>query len=71
LDAIQRKAREFHTSVSYFLDGFDLPRAGNIATRQSAALVFVVSDSGEDYITVDGNEGDRYVISSGKRTTWS
>ena len=30
-----------------------------VAIRQSVALVFVSADSGEDYITVDGNEGDR------------
>jgi beta-glucosidase len=33
--------------------------AGNVAIRKSAAIVFINSDSGEDYITVDGNEGDR------------
>jgi hypothetical protein len=32
-----------------------------MAIGRSAALVFISSDSGEDYITVDGNEGDRYV----------
>jgi len=37
--------------------------AGNVAIRQSAALVFINSDSGEGYVTVDGNEGDRSVIS--------
>ena len=26
---------------------------------KGAAIVFINSDSGEDYITVDGNEGDR------------
>ena len=38
-----------------------------MAVKRSAALVFLVSDSGEDYITVDGNEGDRCVIPLGKR----
>ena len=38
-----------------------------MAVKRSAALVFVSSDSGEDYITVDGNEGDRCVIRSEKR----
>ena len=33
-----------------------------MARKQSAALVFLTSDSGEGYITVDGNQGDRYVI---------
>lgn len=30
-----------------------------MAIGRSAALVFLNSDSGEGYITVDGNEGDR------------
>lgn len=30
-----------------------------MAIRNTAALVFISSDSGEGYITVDGNEGDR------------
>ncbi|KAF9468335.1 glycoside hydrolase family 3 protein [Collybia nuda] len=59
LDAIQRRAREDRTSVSWFFDDFDLATAGNVARKKSAALVFVNSDSGEQYITVDGNEGDR------------
>jgi len=50
--------------VSWLLDNFNLPMAGNIAHRQSVVLVFINSDSGEDYITVDGNEGDRLVIFS-------
>jgi beta-glucosidase len=41
------------------LDDFNLPRAANIARFQSAALVFISSDSGEEYINVDGNVGDR------------
>ncbi|KIK00093.1 glycoside hydrolase family 3 protein [Laccaria amethystina LaAM-08-1] len=59
LEAIQRKAREFRTSVSWILDDFNLATAGNMARKRSAALVFISSDSGEGYITVDGNEGDR------------
>ncbi|KAF8958580.1 glycoside hydrolase family 3 protein [Flammula alnicola] len=59
LDAIQSKARQFRTSVSWLFDDFDLPRAGNMARKRNAALVFLSADSGEDYITVDGNEGDR------------
>ncbi|KAK0201449.1 glycoside hydrolase family 3 protein [Desarmillaria ectypa] len=59
LEAIQARARKDRTSVSWVLDDFDLPRAGNDAIRKSVALVFINSDSGEGYITVDGNEGDR------------
>jgi hypothetical protein len=62
LEAIQARARKHRTSVSWLLDNFDLPTAGNIAIRKSAALVFINSDSGEGYVTVGGNEGDRSVI---------
>jgi len=60
LEAIQQRARKDRTTVSWFLDDFNLARAGNVAKFKSAALVFINSDSGEAYITVDGNEGDRY-----------
>jgi len=33
-----------------------------MARKRSAALVFLSSDSGEGYIMVDGNDGDRYVL---------
>jgi beta-glucosidase len=59
LEAIQRRAREDRTTVSWILDDWDTDRAGNMAIGRSAAIVFLQSDSGEDYITVDGNEGDR------------
>ena len=32
--------------------------------QKDAAIVFLQSDSGEGYITVDGNEGDRHVTAS-------
>ena len=74
LEAIQRRARKDRTSVSWLLDDFDLPLAGNMAKRvetmapgRNAAIVFVNSDSGEQYITVDGNEGDRWVVSIRER----
>jgi beta-glucosidase len=62
LEAIQARARKERTSVSWLLDNFDLPTAGSLASRQSAALVFINSDSGENLFPVDGNEGDRSVI---------
>ncbi|KAJ3569130.1 hypothetical protein NP233_g5250 [Leucocoprinus birnbaumii] len=58
-EAIQRRAREDHTSVFWFYDDFNTVGASVYARRKSAALVFISADSGEDYITVDGNEGDR------------
>ncbi|KAF8637156.1 hypothetical protein AX17_003060 [Amanita inopinata Kibby_2008] len=59
LEAIQRRARQDHISVSWSLNDFDLARAATDAAHKSAAIVFINSDSGEQYITVDGNEGDR------------
>jgi len=42
-----------------FFDDFDLVGASSAAVQKDVAIVFLQSDSGEDYITVDGNEGDR------------
>ncbi|KAG9217670.1 hypothetical protein CCMSSC00406_0003641 [Pleurotus cornucopiae] len=58
-EAISARARKDHTTLSWIFDDFNLARAGNMAIGRSAALVFLNSDSGEGYITVDGNEGDR------------
>ncbi|KAG6828183.1 hypothetical protein H0H92_008842 [Tricholoma furcatifolium] len=59
LEAIQARARQDRTTVNWVLQDFNLDRAGNVAIRMDAALVFINSDSGEGYITVDGNAGDR------------
>ncbi|EJF60355.1 hypothetical protein DICSQDRAFT_201362 [Dichomitus squalens LYAD-421 SS1] len=59
LEAIQARAREDRSSVSWFLGDWDLAGAAATALDQDVALVFANADSGEDYITVDGNEGDR------------
>lgn len=45
--------------MNWHFNDFDLDGAGNVAIQSEVAMVFVNSDSGEDYITVDGNEGDR------------
>jgi hypothetical protein len=47
--------------VFWDFDDWNTALAGNMAYGQAVALVFTNSDSGEGYITVDGNEGDRYV----------
>ena len=59
LEAIQARAREDRSTVSWFLNNWDLAGAAATALDQELALVFVNADSGEGYITVDGNEGDR------------
>ncbi|KAJ3761700.1 glycoside hydrolase family 3 protein [Lentinula raphanica] len=47
LEAIQIRARQDRTTVSWILNDFNLPRAGNMAIGTSAALVFVNADSSE------------------------
>ena len=58
-EAIQRRAIEDHTSVSWTFNDYPAQNAATLAVQKSVAIVFLNSDSGEDYITVDGNEGDR------------
>ncbi|KAH8822732.1 glycoside hydrolase family 3 protein [Flagelloscypha sp. PMI_526] len=58
-EALQSRAREDRTTVSWFFDDFNTDMAGNYAKGKSVAIVFINSDSGEQYLTVDGNEGDR------------
>ena len=57
--SIQRRARKDHTTVNWHLNDFDLDGAGNVAIQAEVAMVFINADSGEGYITVDGNAGDR------------
>lgn len=59
LEAIQARARQDRTTVNWHLNDFDLAGAGNVAIQADVALVFINADSGEGYITVDGNAGDR------------
>ncbi|KAI5120132.1 hypothetical protein M0805_001900 [Coniferiporia weirii] len=59
LEAIQARARQDRTTVNWHLNDFDLLGAGNVAIQADVALVFINADSGEGYITVDGNSGDR------------
>jgi len=58
-EAFQARARKDHTSFSWFFNDFNLGGAANAAVQQDVAMVFLQSDSGEGYITVDGNAGDR------------
>lgn len=58
-EAIQARARVDQTSVFWNFDDWHLANAGNSVIDIEAAIVFVNSDSGEGYITVDGNAGDR------------
>ncbi|KAI9434687.1 beta-glucosidase [Lactarius indigo] len=62
-EALQARAHKDHTSFSWFFNDYDLTGAGTAAIQQDAAIVFLQSDSGEDYITVDGNEESSTVLS--------
>ena len=66
LEAIQARARQDGALVEWFFSNWDLVGAQATVEAQAAevALVFVNSDSGEGYITVDGNEGDRKNLTS-------
>jgi len=55
IEAIQARARIDGTAINWYFDDFDTGEAQNIARGTDAALVFIKSDSGEGYITVDGN----------------
>ncbi|TDL14863.1 glycoside hydrolase family 3 protein [Rickenella mellea] len=59
LEAIQARARKDHTTVNWILEDFNLQTAGNLAIQAEVAMVFINSDSGEGYIAVDNNLGDR------------
>ncbi|KAI0364024.1 glycoside hydrolase [Pilatotrama ljubarskyi] len=61
VEAIQARARHDSSGsqVSWFFSNWDLAGAAATALDQDVALVFLNADSGEGYITVDGNEGDR------------
>ncbi|KAJ8587371.1 glycoside hydrolase family 3 protein [Rhizopogon salebrosus TDB-379] len=59
LEGVQERARQDGSSIFWDFDDWNTALAGNMAFGQAAALVFINSDSGEDYITVDGNQGDR------------
>ncbi|CAE6430921.1 unnamed protein product [Rhizoctonia solani] len=64
LEALQQRAKQDHTTIGWWLNDWDTVGAANAAANKDVALVFVASDSGEQYITVDGNEGDRIRESS-------
>ena len=55
IEAIQARARRDDTAINWFFDDFDLADAQNTVLGTDAALVFIKADSGEGYITVDGN----------------
>jgi len=59
IEAIQARARKDGTAIDWYFNDFDLADARNVALGTDAALVFIKSDSGEEYLVVDGNVWDR------------
>ncbi|KAG8812312.1 hypothetical protein FRC17_002082, partial [Serendipita sp. 399] len=59
LSAITKRATAEGTSISSSLSDTDLSAATVAATGKDVAIVAISADSGEAYITVEGNSGDR------------
>lgn len=62
--AIFQRARQDGSGIQNWFENWDLEGAAKAATGVDVALVGINSDSGEQYITVDKNEGDRNNISA-------
>ncbi|KAF8312329.1 glycoside hydrolase [Clavulina sp. PMI_390] len=59
LEGLQPYAKRDKTNLEWTFDDWNLQNAGDLVQYKDVAIVFLSSDSGEGYITVDGNEGDR------------
>jgi nucleoside-diphosphate-sugar epimerase len=66
LEAIQSRARQDKSIVDWFLDDFDTVGAAAAVRSFDVAIVHISADSGEQYITIDGNEGDRTNLTAWK-----
>jgi hypothetical protein len=64
LEAIQARARQDYSVVQWVIDDFNYGLIASTAQQATVCLAFVKSDSGEGYITVDGNQGDRKNLSA-------
>ena len=59
LTAIQAHAKEHKIPLEWHLDNENLDRLDLIARPAEVAIVFISASSGEGYITVEDNFGDR------------
>lgn len=59
LTAIQNEVIQYGGVIQHETDNWASQQILALATQASVSIVFVDSDSGEGYIVVDGNEGDR------------
>ncbi|KAK0525590.1 hypothetical protein OC834_005114 [Tilletia horrida] len=63
-EAIQARARKQRTAFNWMFDNWNLASAASVATPADMAVVFVGATSGEEYLTFDGNKGDRNNLTS-------
>ncbi|KAL7271296.1 hypothetical protein RUND412_005956 [Rhizina undulata] len=59
LEAIKARAIQQGSVVQSVLDDYAYAQINNTARQASVCLTFVKADSGEGYVSVNGNEGDR------------
>ncbi|KAJ3109323.1 hypothetical protein HDU97_007817 [Phlyctochytrium planicorne] len=59
IDGITAQAAENGMTVTAFTDNFDLDGVRKASSEADVSVVFVNSNSGEGYLTVDNNLGDR------------
>jgi beta-glucosidase len=59
LEGIKNRAVKSGVSITSSLSDYDMKAATNLASSADVTLVFVSANSGEQYITVNGNAGDR------------
>lgn len=59
LDGITKRASKSSSQVVSSLNDYDLNTAGSLARSSDVVIVFVSANSGEEYLTVNGNRGDR------------
>ncbi|OLL25290.1 Beta-glucosidase 1 [Neolecta irregularis DAH-3] len=64
LEAIQSRAISEGSGVQYVLEDYNYAQINATARRATTCLAFINSNSGEHYISVDLNEGDRNNITA-------
>ncbi|KAI0348700.1 beta-glucosidase [Trametopsis cervina] len=64
VDAITARAKQDGTTITSSLSDTDLNGAANAAAGKDVAFVFITADSGEGYLTVENNAGDRNDLSA-------
>ncbi|KAK9454246.1 glycosyl hydrolase family 3 N terminal domain-containing protein [Dipodascopsis uninucleata] len=64
LEVLNSMAKNYYTSVDYILNDYFYEDTSLFAPYNDAAIVFISSDSGEGYLNVSNNLGDRNNLSA-------